>query len=139
LHNDVAPRISRFASTAAVAAAAAAVVAVLTVAGVATPLAVGAHVLTFYVLTAGAYVALPFVRRGDVLMAGMWMVLAAGVGPCVLGQEISAARMFADMGGVMMAAAPVYIARLRQLAQGDLRHVPRRRQTERDIAEEQLA
>jgi hypothetical protein len=47
--------------------------------------------------------------------------------------------MFADMAGVLLAAAPIYIARLRQVAQGDTRH-PRRRQSEREIsAAEELA
>jgi hypothetical protein len=125
-------RLPRLASAAAVAASAIAAVGLLTIAGDAIPSAITAHVLTFYAVTAGAYVALPFVRRGDVLMGGVWLVLAAGVGPCVLGREISAPFMFSDMAGVLMAAAPIYIARLRQLAQGDLRDLPRRRQAEQE-------
>jgi hypothetical protein len=70
------------------------------------------------------------VRRGDVLMASVWLVLVAGVAPCVIGQEISAPFMFANMAGVLMAAAPIYIARLRQLAQGDTREARFRRQIE---------
>jgi hypothetical protein len=89
---------------------------------------VAAHVLAFYALTAGAYAALPFVRRGDILMAAVWLVLVAGVAPCALGREISAPLMFSDMAGALMAAAPIYVARLRQLAQGDVRDQPRRRQ-----------
>lgn len=92
------------------------------------PLLVGnltADALIFYGVTAGAYGLLPFVRRGDVVMVAMWLVLGVGVAPCFLGQEISAARMFADMAGVLAAAAPVYIARFRQIAQGDVR--PHRR------------
>ncbi|MBS0362756.1 MAG: hypothetical protein JSR98_15375 [Proteobacteria bacterium] len=81
--------------------------------------------IVFYGVTAGAYGLLPFVRRGDVVMVAMWLVLAVGVAPCFLGQELSAPRMFADMAGVLAAAGPVYIARFRQVAQGDVR--PHRR------------
>src|SRR5689334_19946662 len=85
LFASAAPRLPRLASVVAVAALAIAAVGALAFAGDALPNMVTAHVLTFYAVTAGAYVALPFVRRGDVLMAGVWLVLAAGVGPCVLG------------------------------------------------------
>ncbi|MBS0332413.1 MAG: hypothetical protein JSS35_06570 [Proteobacteria bacterium] len=80
---------------------------------------------TFYGVTAGAYGLLPFIRRGDVVMVAMWLVLGVGVTPCFMGQELSAPRMFADMAGVLAAAAPIYIARFRQVAQGDVR--PHRR------------
>ncbi len=53
----------------------------------------------FYGVTAGAYGALPFVRRGDIAMVAMWLVLAVGVAPCVEGRELSAPHMFADMAG----------------------------------------
>lgn len=82
--------------------------------------------LTFYGVTAGAYGLLPFIRRGDVVMVAMWLVLGVGVAPCFLGQELSAPRMFADMGGVLAAAMPIYIARFRQIAQGDVRPFRRR-------------
>ena len=84
------------------------------------------HTLTFYGVTAGSYGLLPFVRRGDVAIVAMWLVLATGVAPCFRGEEISAPHVFADLGGVLMATAPVYIARFRQLAQGDVRHHRRR-------------
>ena len=131
-------RAPRIAGAAAVAAAAAMAVGLL---GFVGPIAnaIPIHVLTYYAVTAAAYAALPFVRRGDVLMGGMWLVLTGGVGPCVVGREISAPQMFADMAGVLMAAAPIYVARLRQLAQGDLRETARRRQTEREAPAEQPA
>jgi hypothetical protein len=87
---------------------------------------VALHTLTFYGVTAGAYGLLPFVRRGDVAIVAMWLVLGMGLAPCFLGEEISAPHVFADLGGVLMAAAPVYIARFRQLAQGDVRDHRRR-------------
>jgi hypothetical protein len=85
------------------------------------------HALIFYGVTAGAYGLLPFVRRGDIAMVAMWMVLGVGVAPCFAGQELSAGHMFADMAGVLMGVAPIYIARFRQVAQGDVRPYRRRR------------
>lgn len=85
--------------------------------------------LTFYGVTAGAYGLLPFVRRGDIAIVAMWVVLGVGIAPCFLGQEISASHMFADMAGVLLAAGPIFIARFRQVAQGDTR-LYRRRQDE---------
>jgi hypothetical protein len=82
--------------------------------------------LIFYGVTAGAYGALPFVRRDDIAIVAMWLVLAVGVAPCVDGRELSAPHMFADMAGVLMAALPIYLARYRQIAQGDTRHDRRR-------------
>ena len=87
---------------------------------------VAARALLFYAITAGAYGFLPFVRRGDIVMVGMWLVLAVGVAPCFAGRELSASCMFADMAGVLMSAIPIYIARFRQVAQGDLRQYRRR-------------
>jgi hypothetical protein len=129
---SAAQRLPRLATAIAVAASAVVAVTLLTVAGPSIPNPITTHAFAFYLLTAGAYAALPFVRRGDVLMAAMWMVLAAGVAPCAAGREISAPLMFADICGALMAGAPIYIARFRQVAQGDVRDLPRRRQTERE-------
>jgi hypothetical protein len=85
--------------------------------------------LAFYGVTCGGYGLLPFVRRGDIAMVAMWVVLGVGVAPCFTGQELSPAHMFGGMAGVLMAAGPVYIARFRQIAQGDIR-LYRRRETE---------
>lgn len=86
-------------------------------------------VLTFYGVTIGAYGLLPFMRRGDIALVAMWVVLGVGVAPCFLGEELSAPHMFGGIAGVLMAAAPIYIARFRQVAQGDIRDY-RRRQAE---------
>lgn len=119
-------RLVRFATAFAVLAVAIAMVAPLSLADPIYPDAAWARALVFYVATAGAYATLPYVRRGDVAMVAMWLVLAVGVAPCFSGRELSAGNMFADMGGVLMAALPIYIARFRQVAQGDLRHHRRR-------------
>ena len=125
-------RIPRLAAALAVAGGAVTRVGLLTLRGAAAPNSLTLHWATFYGVTAGSYAALPFIRRGDVLMVAGWLVLVAGVAPCATGQEISAPHMFADMAGVITAAVPIYIARMRQLAQGDTR-AHRRRQSEREL------
>jgi hypothetical protein len=125
-------RIPRLGAALAVASVAVTLVGLLTWCGANLPNAITIHWATFYAVTAGSYAALPLVRRGDVLMVASWLVLAAGVSPCIAGQEISAPHMFADMAGVATAAGPIYIARLRQIAQGDIRP-QRRRQAEREL------
>jgi hypothetical protein len=90
------------------------------------PESVPLRVFSFYGVTVGAYGLLPFVRRGDIAVVAMWVVLGVGVAPCVVGQEVSAPHMFADMAGVLLGAAPIYIARFRQIAQGDVRNHHRR-------------
>jgi hypothetical protein len=119
-------RLMRFASALVVLACAVVLVAPLSVQGTALSDNIAVHVLTFYGVTAGAYGLLPFVRRGDVAIMAMWVVLGVGVAPCFGGHELSAQRMFADMAGVLMGAAPIYIARFRQIAQGDVRRYKRR-------------
>ena len=120
-------RMMRFGSAFVALAAAVCVVAPLTVwsEGFLVDNAAARAVL-FYVITSGAYVFLPYMRRGDIAMVTMWLVLAVGIAPCIAGREINAAHMFADMAGVLMAALPVYIARFRQLIQGDTRVYRRR-------------
>ena len=83
-------------------------------------------VITFYGVTSGAYALLPFMRRGDIAMVAVWVVLGVGVAPCFVGDELSAPHMFGGLAGVLMAAAPIYIARFRQISQGDVRPYHRR-------------
>lgn len=103
-----------------------AIVLVAPLAGAVMPDNIPVHALTFYGVTAGAYALLPFMRRGDIAVVAIWVVLAVGVAPCFVGQELSAPHMFADLAGVLMGTAPIYIARLRQVAQGDVRPYRRR-------------
>ena len=85
-----------------------------------------ARFMLFYLGTLGAYALLPFVRRGDVPLVAAWVVLLSELAPCVAGQLISPEKVAADALGVLLAAAPVYVARFRQLRQGDIRPPGRR-------------
>jgi hypothetical protein len=85
-----------------------------------------ARLLVFYAGTALAYALMPFVRRGDVPLVAAWVVLLAELAPCVAGQLISPIKVTADVLGVLMATGPIYVARLRQVLQGDTRPTGRR-------------
>jgi hypothetical protein len=122
-------KMARFAAALIVLAGAVVVISPLSIRDAIFPDTVWARGLLFYAVTAGAYMALPYVRRGDIAMVAMWLVLAVGIAPCFLGQELSAVHMFSDMGGVLLAVIPIYVARFRQVAQGDIRAY-RRRQAE---------
>ena len=80
----------------------------------------------FYAGTSVAYGLMPFVRRGDVPLVAAWVVLLAELAPCVAGELMSPQKVTADAVGVLMAVAPIYIARLRQVQQGDIRPGGRR-------------
>ncbi|MBW8815635.1 MAG: hypothetical protein JF588_19630 [Caulobacterales bacterium] len=85
-----------------------------------------ARLFLFYVATAAAYALMPLVRRGDVPLVAAWVVLLSELAPCIGGQLISPTNVTADALGVAMAAGPIYIARLRQVMQGDIRPAGRR-------------
>jgi hypothetical protein len=118
-------RMVRLASALLVLACAVLLVSPLSMLSAVVPDGVAVHAMTFYGVTLGSYGLLPFVRRGDIAVVAMWLVLGVGVAPCFVGRELSASHMFADMAGVLMGVVPVYIARFRQIAQGDVR--PNRR------------
>ncbi|WP_293677613.1 hypothetical protein [uncultured Phenylobacterium sp.] len=85
-----------------------------------------ARVFLFYIGALAAYGLLPFVRRGDIPLVAAWVVLLSELAPCVTGQLISPIKVTADIVGVAMAAGPIYVARLRQVLQGDTRPEGRR-------------
>ncbi|HET6971041.1 MAG TPA: hypothetical protein VFH92_07950 [Phenylobacterium sp.] len=85
-----------------------------------------ARLLLFYAGTALAYACMPFVRRGDIPLVAAWVVLLSELAPCVAGHLISPVKVTADALGVAMATAPIYLARLRQVMQGDIRPAGRR-------------
>lgn len=84
------------------------------------------RLLLFYAGTAAAYGLMPFVRRGDIPLVAAWVVLLAELAPCFIGELIDPTKVAADALGVLMAAGPIYIARLRQVLQGDIRPTGRR-------------
>ena len=86
----------------------------------------GERVALFYLATSLAYVLMPYVRRGDVPLASMWVVLLVELAPLTTGRMISASGVAADVAGIAMATAPIYIARARQMMQGDTRGHSRR-------------
>jgi len=85
-----------------------------------------ARLLLFYAGTSAAYTLMPYVRRGDIPLVAAWVVLLSELSPCVLGELMSPLKVTADVLGVAMAAAPIYLARLRQVLQGDVRPAGRR-------------
>ncbi len=84
------------------------------------------RLMLFYVGVTTAYILMPYVRRGDIPLVAAWVVLMAELAPCVGGQLISPVKVAADVLGVLMAAGPIYVARLRQVQQGDIRPGGRR-------------
>lgn len=84
------------------------------------------RVLLFYAGTSIAFGLMPFVRRGDIPLVAAWVVLLSELAPCVSGQLISPIKVTADALGVFMATAPIYVARYRQVRQGDVRPTGRR-------------
>ena len=85
-----------------------------------------ARMLIYYAATSLAYATMPYVRRGDIPLVAAWVVLLSELAPCFAGQLISPAKVTADVLGVLMAAGPIYVARLRQVQQGDTRPSGRR-------------
>lgn len=90
-----------------------------------------ARILLFYAATAAAYAMMPYVRRGDVPLVAAWVVLLSELAPCITGQLLSPSKVGADLLGVGLAVTPIYIARLRQVLQGDIRPTGRRAEEHR--------
>jgi hypothetical protein len=84
------------------------------------------RLVLFYAGTAAAYALMPFVRRGDIPLVAAWVVLVSELAPCFTGQLLSPDKVAADLLGVAMAAGPIFIARFRQVLQGDIRAAGRR-------------
>jgi hypothetical protein len=79
----------------------------------------GERVALFYLATSLAYALMPYVRRSDIPLAAMWVVLVVELAPLAAGRMIAAPSVAANVIGIAMATAPIYIARARQLLQGD--------------------
>jgi hypothetical protein len=82
---------------------------------------IGSRATLFYLATAAAYALMPYVRRADIPLAAMWVVLAVELAPLTEGRLIDPWMVVADIAGVVMAATPIFIARARQVLQGDVR------------------
>ena len=85
-----------------------------------------ARMLVFYAGTALAYAAMPYARRGDIPLVAAWVVLLSELAPCFAGHLMAPTKVAADILGVLMATGPIYVARLRQVQQGDIRPTGRR-------------
>lgn len=88
------------------------------------------RLVLFYSAMSLAYITMPLVRRGDIPLMASWVILISELTPCIFGQMLSPERVAADTFGVFMATAPIYIARIRQVHQGDIRAARRRTQDE---------
>ena len=84
------------------------------------------RVFLFYIGTSLAYVVKPPMRRGDIPLVAVWVVLFSELLPGFTGHMISAENVLADGLGILMATAPIYVARFRQVQQGDIRSEVRR-------------
>lgn len=89
------------------------------------------RLLLFYGGTLGAYALMPFVRRSDIPLVAAWVVLLSELAPCFAGRLMSPQHVTADALGVLLAAAPIYVARFRQVRQGDIRPGGRRASDQR--------
>lgn len=92
------------------------------------------RLVLFYMAVSIAYALMPLARRGDIPLVAAWVVLLSELTPCALGRMLSPAHVVLDSAGVLMAAAPIYIARLRQVRQGDI-GASQKRAMERRIAD----
>jgi VanZ family protein len=76
-----------------------------------------AHGTMFYGLTLLALVCLPWNRKGEIVVALIAIGGASEIAQHFTGRDMSLFDWLADAAGVIVAAAPVYVARLRQIAQ----------------------
>jgi hypothetical protein len=81
------------------------------------------HVAVFYVCTLGALAALPWNRKADVTLGAICLAAAwETLHGAAAGGRLQ--YLAVDVFGVGLAAAPVWIARLRQIAQQDSSEAP---------------
>lgn len=75
-----------------------------------------AHATMFYGFTLLALVCLPWNRKEEVVLAVIAIAAASEVAQGLTGRDMSLFDWLADAAGALVAALPVYVARLRQLA-----------------------
>ena len=76
-----------------------------------------AHGTMFYGFTLLARVCLPWSRKGDIVAAVIAIGAASEIAQGLTGRDMSVFDWLADAAGAIVAAAPVYVAQLRQVAQ----------------------
>ena len=85
-----------------------------------------AHGTMFYGFTLLALICLPWSRKGDIVAAVIAIGAASEIAQGFTGRDMSVFDWLADAAGAIVAAAPVYVARLRQVAQ-EAENAPDRR------------
>jgi VanZ family protein len=92
-----------------------------------------AHATMFYGFTLLALVCLPWNRKGEIVLAVIAIGAASEIAQGITGRDMSVFDWLADAAGAMVAAVPIYVARLRQIAQ----QAPQggRRRTDRRVGE----
>jgi hypothetical protein len=86
-----------------------------------------AHGTMFYGFTLLALVCLPWNRKGEIIVAVIAIGGASEVAQHFTGRDMSLFDWLADAAGVIVAAAPVYVARLREIARQGPDGMPDRR------------
>ena len=86
-----------------------------------------AHATMFYGFTLLALVCLPWSRKGEIVLAVVAIGAASEIAQGFTGRDMSVFDWLADSAGALIAAAPVYVAQLRQVAQQAPSGVPDRR------------
>ena len=86
-----------------------------------------AHGAMFYGLTLLALASLPSNRKEDVALAVIAIAAASEVAQYFAGRNMSLVDWLADTAGVFVATLPVYVGRMRQLAQRARRDAHRER------------
>ena len=90
-----------------------------------------AHAGLFYGFTLLTLMCLPWSRKDEVFLALIAVAAASEISQRLTGRSASTLDLLADMAGVAAAAAPVYVARFRQVAQqGSARHNRRKASAE---------
>jgi hypothetical protein len=86
-----------------------------------------AHGTMFYGFTLLALICLPWSRKGDIVAAVIAIGAASEIAQGLTGRDMSVFDWLADAAGAIVAAVPVYVARLRQVAQQAQEVAPDRR------------
>lgn len=86
-----------------------------------------AHGTMFYGFTLLALICLPWSRKGDIVAAVIAIGAASEIAQGLTGRDMSVFDWLADAAGAIIAAVPVYVARLRQVAQQAQEVAPDRR------------